>query len=371
MHPSPRDTAVLTIDLDAITANYQLLATTTKGAECAAVVKADAYGLGVERVAPALAASGCKTFFVATIDEGIQLRSILPKPDIHVLNGIMLNTEDDFIAHNLIPVLNSLTQIEDWKRHCGRKEQVFPADIHFDTGMNRLGLTPNERFQLYEQPDLLTGMDIRLCLSHLACADVLDDPMNERQLTNFMEIRRMVPIGRECLANSSGIYLSPPYHLDMVRPGCALYGINPRPEISNPMAQAVHLQGKILQVRDVDSPMSVGYGASHKVMGKGKIATVAVGYADGYLRSLGGNSKVSIGDFKVPVVGRVSMDLITIDVTNVPENTAKPGAFVDVIGPHNPVDVVAKNAGTIGYEILTSLGNRYHRLYVGGKTKLP
>ncbi len=370
MHPSPRDTALLTIDLDAITANYRLLSATAKGAECAAVVKADAYGLGVAKVAPALEVVGCKTFFVATLDEGIELRGILPQADIHILNGILLNTEDDFTAYNLIPVLNTLTQIEDWKRHCGRKEQVFPADIHFDTGMNRLGLAPDERFELYERPELLADMDIRLCMSHLACADVLDHPMNNRQLNNFTEIRRMIPIGRECLANSSGIYLSPLFHLDMVRPGCALYGINPRPEIPNPMAQAVHLQGKILQTRDVDSPMTVGYGASHKVTEKGKIATVAVGYADGYLRSLSSKAKVAIGDFKVDVVGRVSMDLIAVDVTKVPENLAKPGGFVDVIGPHNPVDVVAKNAGTIGYEILTSLGNRYHRLYVGGKTKI-
>ena len=371
MHPQPHDTAVLTIDLDAIAANYSLLAATAKGAECGAVVKADAYGLGMDRVAPILAESGCKTFFVATLGEGIQLRSLLPEAEIHLFNGIMLGTEKEFTAHNLIPVLNSLGQIEDWKRHCGRLGKALPADIHLDTGMNRLGLGPDERFELYDRRDLLEGMDIRLILSHLACADELDNPMNERQRTNFKEARRMLSVGRGSLANSSGIFLPPAFHLDVARPGCALYGVNPRPEVSNPMSQVVHLQGKTLQIRAVDSPMTVGYGATHKIDKKGKIATIAVGYADGYLRSLSNNSIVAIGDFKAAVVGRISMDLITVDVTDIPDNLVRPGGYVDIIGPHNPVDVVAAQAGTIGYEVLTSLGSRYHRIYVGGKTRLP
>jgi len=371
MQPLPRDSALLTIDLDAIAANYRLLVATAKGAECGAVVKANAYGLGVERVAPILVEAGCKTFFVATIDEGMQLREILPDAEIHVFNGLLVGTENDFTANSLIPVLNTLEQIEDWKRHCGRKEKSLPADIHLDTGMNRLGLGPDERLKLYDRTELLDDMDIRLVMSHLACGDELENPMNDRQRNNFKECRRMLSVGRGSLANSSGVFLPPAYHLDVVRPGCALYGINPRPEISNPMAQVVHLQGKILQVREVDSPMTVGYGASHKLGKKGKIATVAVGYADGYLRSLSNKATVSIGDFKAAVVGRVSMDLITVDVTDIPDHLARAGLFVDVIGPHNPVDVVAAKAGTIGYEILTGLGSRYHRLYVGGKTNQP
>ncbi|MFQ5765698.1 MAG: alanine racemase [Rhodospirillales bacterium] len=366
--------AVLTIDLDAIAANYRLLAGRLGDAVAAAVVKADAYGLGAERVAPALAAAGCRTFFVATLDEGLRLRGILDDPgdaghetsEIHVLNGIAAGPAADFEAGRLVPVLNGLGEITAWRDHCRARELALPCDVHVDTGMLRLGLPPDELRVLADEPARLDGLDIRNVLSHLASADEPECPKNAEQLQAFLDVRRVLPQGKASFANSSGIFLGPDYHFDMARPGVALYGGAPVPGESNPMAQVIILQGKIAQVRAVDTPQTVGYGATHRIEGPGRIATLAVGYADGYLRSLSNRGTGYIGDIPVPVVGRVSMDLITLDVSGVPEDSCPVGGLVDLIGPHNPVDRIAAEAGTIAYEVLTSLGNRYHRVYTGG-----
>jgi alanine racemase len=372
--PEAHAGAVLSIDLDAVTANYRLLADRLDGARCAAVVKADAYGLGVERVAPVLAQAGCRVFFVAQIEEGVQLRQILNDagdPDlvhaeIHVLGGLMAGTEEVFDASRLVPVLNSLDEIHNWKEYCRKLERPLPCDLHADTGMGRLGLPADEVDKLAEEPSRLDGLNILGVHSHLACADEPENPKNGRQLEAFLDVRLRLHQGQACFANSSGIFLGPEYHFDMARPGVALYGLGPVPGQPNPMAQVIRLQGKIAQVRDVDTPQTVGYGATHQVEEPGRIATVAVGYADGYLRSLSNKGTGYIGDAPVPVVGRVSMDLITLDVSSVPAHLCTPGAFVDLIGPNNPVERIADDAGTIGYEILTGLGRRYHRVYVGG-----
>jgi len=366
--------ALLTIDLGAIAGNYRLLLDRLAGVPAAAVVKADAYGLGAERVAPVLARAGCRVFFVAHIDEGARLRHILDgtgvaehaRAEIHVLGGLPPGTENAFAAARLTPVLNSLGEIAAWKDFCAAIEEPLPCDVHVDTGMGRLGLPPDETKRLAEEPERLAGLDVGNVLSHLACADEPDHPKNAEQLAAFRDIRARIGVGRACLANSSGIFLGSDYHFDMARPGVALYGVGPVPDAPNPMAQVVRLQGKIAQVRDVDTPQTVGYGAIHRVEGPGRVATVPVGYADGYLRSLSNRGTGYIGDIPVPVVGRVSMDLITLDVTGVPQDLARVGCLVDLIGPLNPVDRLAAEAGTIGYEILTSLGARYHRAYVGG-----
>ena len=360
--------AILTIDLDAVAANYRLLRGRLAGTACAAVVKADAYGLGMEHVAPALSRAGCEIFFVAHIDEGIQLRRLLPDAGIHVFNGLHAGCEPDFAEHRLVPVLNSLGDIEAWARFCGRAgaSPVPPADIHLDTGMTRLGLPPDEVDFLAREPDRLGPIDVAYVLSHLACADAPGHGLNRRQLDAFGKARGALAPRPASLANSSGIFLGAGYHFDLARPGAALYGVAPVPGEPNPMAQVVRLQGKILQVRNVDTPQTVGYGATHRIARRGRIATVAVGYADGYLRSLSNSGGANFGDIRVPVVGRVSMDLITLDVSGLPHRMARPGDLVDLIGPHNPVDRLAADAGTIGYEILTSLGSRYHRVYKGG-----
>jgi len=357
--------AILTIDLDAVVANYRLLQGRLGDRSCAAVVKADAYGLGMDKVAPALAAAGCPIFFVAQIEEGITLRRLLADAEIHVLNGLLPDSAPVFLEHRLVPVLNSLGNIEAWSRFCAGRDSVPPADVHIDTGMARLGLPAGELAVLTAEPERLQGLNLAYLISHLACADEPDHPLNRQQLDSLKAALGALPATRVSFANSSGIFLGPDYHFDLARPGVALYGVAPVPGEPNPLAQVVRLQGKILQVRDVDTPQTVGYGATHRVTRKGRIATVAVGYADGYLRSLSNSGSAYIGDTGVPVVGRVSMDLITLDVSAVADREARPGTLVDLIGPHNPVDRVAAEAGTIGYEILTSLGSRYHRTYTG------
>ena len=356
---------VLTIDLAAISANYERLATMAAPAACAAVVKADAYGLGLARVAPALAARGCRVFFVAHLDEGQALRTLLPKADIFVLNGALPGAEPRFAEAGLAPVLNDLEALDAWAA-LARARGGLPAALHLDTGMSRLGLSPAEIDALAADPARLDGVDLRYVMSHLACSEEPDNPMNAAQLDRFETARARLPRARASLANSSGIFRGAGYHFDLVRPGAALYGVNPCPGKPNPMADVVRLEAKILQVRDVDSAGTVGYGATHRVAGGARIATVAVGYADGYLRGLGGRAGCYIGETRVPVVGRVSMDLISLDVSAVPPESLGKDTLVEIIGPRHPVDALAEEAGTIGYEILTGLGRRYHRRYVGG-----
>ena len=366
--------AVLTIDLDAITANYHILTDRLGGVKPAAVVKADGYGLGAGPVAKTLANAGCRIFFVAHLEEGIRLRQTLNEAgdsdfvnaEIHILGGLMPDSQETFDASRLIPVLGSLDQIHNWKQYCDRLNRPLPCDIHADTGMCRLGLPPDELAKLEIEPSRVYNLNIHYIISHLACADEPEHSKNDEQLNAFRNVRRILPQGRASLANSFGIFLRPEYHFDLARPGAALYGIAPVPGQANPMAQVIRLQGKIAQVRDVDTPQTVGYGATYRAEGPARIATVAVGYADGYLRYLSSLGSGYIGKIPVPVVGRVSMDLITLDITGVPEHLCAPGSLIDLIGPNNPVDQVAIDAGTIGYEILTALGNRYHRVYVGG-----
>jgi len=353
---------ILTIDLAALVDNWRELKSHLGGAGCGAAIKADAYGIGASRAVIELARAGCTEFFVALIDEGIQVRHVLNEQaldaNIHILGGPL--APQTMIEHRLIPVLNSLSDIDAWKN-------VAPehaADIHIDTGMSRLGLPPDEMDVLSNDPGRCKGLNISHVLSHLACAEDHQSPMNAAQLQGFTNALKNFPDCKASLANSSGIYLGPAYHFDLARPGVSLYGVNPTPGKPNPMAQVIRLQGRILQVRDVDTPQSVGYGATHRVEHKGRIATVGVGYADGYLRSLSNCGFGYFGEHRAPLVGRVSMDLITFDVSDVPEGVAHPGAWVDLIGPNNPIDDVAQAASIIGYEILTALGSRLHRVYI-------
>jgi alanine racemase len=356
----------LAIDLGAIQRNYRRLkAELGPETDCAAVVKADAYGLGAAHVAPALAAAGVRFFFVAHLEEGIALRPLLPMAEVFVLNGLQPGLEAEFEAHQLIPVLNSLREIELWADRAHAVGRALPASIHLDSGISRLGLPPREVARLIAEPRRLDGLRLTLLMSHLACADEPEHEANRRQLELFQGWLRSLPAAPASLANSSGIFLGPDYRFHLVRPGAALYGVNPIRNHSNPMEQVIVAQGKILQVRDVDRGTTVGYGATHRIeCARARLAIVGVGYADGYLRSASGRGLAYLGNRLVRVVGRVSMDLITIDVSAAPEEEARPGTWVELIGPHLPVDEVADRAGTIGYEILTSLGRRYHRHYI-------
>ena len=359
--------AILSIDLDALAENYGILAgQAARGIGCAAVVKADAYGLGVERVAPVLIAAGCRQFFVAQLEEGIRLRGLLPEAEVHVLGGLLPGLESDFEAHGLTPTLNSLGEIEIWARHARRQEQSLAADLHVDTGMRRLGLPPDELDRLAGEPERLAGIDVALLISHLACAEQRDHALNAGQLADFRQVRDRLPPCPASFANSSGIFLGPDYHFDLLRPGVALYGANPTPDRETPMRPVVRLQGRIWQVRDARPGETVGYGATYEVTEPTRIATLALGYGDGHPRALGSRGEVFVGGQAAPVIGRISMDSTTIDVSGLPEGQVRPGTLVDVIGPNNPIDAVAASAGTVAYELLTNLGRRYHRTYSGG-----
>lgn len=356
--------ALLTVDLGAIRDNYRLLAGMNKGA-CAAVMKADAYGLGMEQVAPALALEGCKVFFTAHLEEGIRLRQLVPEDcAIYVLHGPPPGTAKDFFQYDLRPVLNDPGQLQEWRALARTLGRELAAAIQFDTGMSRMGFAPADLAALSASSDWLEGVRPTLVMSHLACADEACHAMNEAQRRRFDELRALFPGVPASLANSSGIFLGSAYHYDLLRPGAALYGINPQPGTPNPLKQAVSLHARVVQVRSVRDGDVVGYGAHHAVSGERRIATVAVGYADGWFRSLSGRGQAFIDGVAVPVVGRVSMDSMGLDVTGIAPERIVPGAEVELMGASHTVDEVAALAGTIGYEVLTRLGSRFHRRYL-------
>ncbi|MEC8198655.1 MAG: alanine racemase [Pseudomonadota bacterium] len=355
----------LTINLDAIAANYRLLRDRAAPATCAAVVKADAYGLGAVNVASRLWREGCRIFFVASLEEAITLREVLPAAEITALNGLLPGEATYYRAHEILPTLNDSGQIDTWAQFC-RSHEPMPAAVHLDTGMSRLGLAPADQNRLAENPERLNDFDFRYLLSHLACADTPEHPMNEQQRMDFAAIANRLPAATRSLAASSGIFLGPEWHFDMVRAGISMYGGAPNAAVPNPVAPVVTLNAIVLQIRDVDRPETVGYGATHQFTGKSKVATIAAGYADGYLRSASGQATAYSGETVLPLVGRVSMDLITLDATKAEGLSV--GDTVQLIGPQYGINELSADAGTIPYEILTSLGHRYHRQYTGGDT---
>jgi alanine racemase len=359
--------ATLTIDLGAVVANWKDLADRLRPARAGAVVKADAYGLGLAPVANALFAAGCRTFFVALPPEGVALRALLPDADIYVFVGVLSDGEAVTMAdQRLTPVLNDPGQIARYAAFARARGRSLPCAIHVDTGMNRLGLSAHEAEALIADPAALAPLEVRLVMSHLACAHDPDHPLNERQRAAFAAVGpRLTPGAALSLANSAGILLGGGYHFDLARPGAALFGLAPLVGRPNPMRNVVRLTAPIVQVRDVDSPGTVGYGATHRVVESAKIITVSVGYADGYAFSLSNRGHAFLGSARLPVVGRISMDLITLDATDVPAPLLRPGAEVELLGPRLSADDVARDAGVIGYEVLTRLGARLHRRYVG------
>ena len=359
--------ATLTINLDALMANYKWLSKKFTGRHVGAAVKANAYGTGQPFAAPALFKAGCRIYFVAVLGEGIELREILgPEPEIYVLAGVNKSEISEFRAHNLIPVLNHLGQIEDWSGAATSDNALWSAALHVDTGMARLGLPDDEFRTLLAERNRLSSVDLKLVMTHLASGDEPDNPNNLIQRNSFQEIAARFPDAEASLANGAGILLGPEYHFDVARVGLALYGGNPFGSGPNPMSEVVHLKAKILQVRKIDSPQGVGYGATHRATGPARIATIPVGYADGYPRSLGNRGFAVIDGIRIPVVGRVSMDLITVDVTDVPEHLSIPGCEVNLLGGDVPSDELAPAADTVDYELFTRLGRRFKRTYIGG-----
>ena len=367
-HAAPHASAVLTIDLGALRRNYRKLKAAAPGAECAAVVKADAYGTGAMQSAKALAQEGCDTFFVTTLEEAHGVRQAVPDAAIYVLDGFFRGTSPNFAAASVRPVLGSLPEIEEWAQFGAAQSESVRAALHIDTGMNRHGLTEGEIETIAANPGLLKGLEISLVLSHLACADDLAHAKNTEQRQAFEQLHAKLPDAPHSLANSGGIFLGPDYHYDMVRPGIALYGGNPFSSGANPMAPVVHLHGRIVQVRQAAQGETVGYGANQSLERATRLATVAVGYADGYIRMLGSTASSTgaagyIGGYWAPIIGRVSMDLITLDVTGIPEHVVQRGAMVELLGDNIELEDIARMAGTINYEVLTRLGRRHQRIY--------
>jgi alanine racemase len=360
---------VLTIDLSAIEANWKRLAGMTLPVECAAVVKGDGYGCGLEPVTAKLYAAGCRTFFVADIPEGRRVRAIAAEATIYVLDGVIPSTGPALADANLRPVINSPTELAEWDALVAATGWKGGAALHIDTGMNRLGLSVDEGVAIAARAKSETH-GFTLLMSHLACADTPDHTLNDRQIRMFRELRILYRGIPSSLANSSGIFLGGTVHCDMVRPGAALYGVNPTPGRANPMRPVIELKGRIIQVRLVPKGDSVGYGAAFTTTRPSRLAIVAVGYADGYARAAGAikgkpGTEAIVAGKRCPVVGRVSMDLMAIDVTDLPEGSARRGDFATLVGGGIGVDEIGAASGTIGYEVLTNLGRRYHRIYKG------
>jgi alanine racemase len=365
----PTANGILTVDLDAIIANWRKLEKTAVPAECAAVVKANAYGCGAEQVSRALASAGCKTFFVAGTEEAAVVRAAVPAATLYVLGGFFQNTGDAYAKHDCRPVIGDLNELAEWDVFCRRSGWSGGAAVHIDTGMNRLGLTISEAQGII--PRINAGdHGITLVMSHLASAEQLNSPMNAKQLTAFREIASLfagVPVS---LSNSSGIFLSPQFQFDVVRPGAALYGVNPT-EADNPMQPVVDLKARIVQIRNIDRGETVGYGGTWTARRPTRLAIVAAGYADGYFRAASSNdgtrgADVVVAGKRCPIAGRISMDLMVVDVTELDKNAVRRGHMVTLIGEGITVDELAHHFGTIGYEVLTSLGRRFARIYKGG-----
>ena len=355
----------LTIDLGALRDNYLTLKAMAPNAVTSAVVKADAYGLGADIVAPVLYDAGCRHFFVAHIDEAIALRMrIHGDADIFVLNGLQPGNEPSCAELKLIPVLNSPEQIAQWSAHSKALDTRLRAAIQIDTGMSRLGLAPVDLARIAASPELMDGIDVTFVMSHLACADEPDHAANGLQLAAMRKASALFPDAPVCFTNSGGIFLGADYHNHILRPGIALYGGAPYRLRPNPMKPVVRLDVAVIQTRTVPADIAVGYGGSLITKGETRLATLAAGYADGLPRSLSNSGAAWFDGVRLPIAGRVSMDSIIIDISALPEGALTHGSLVQIIGPDQTLEHVAEDAGTIAYEILTGLGRRYHRTYI-------
>ncbi len=373
MTPSPLHcsgtTARLTVNLDALKANYRTLRAAAPNSICAGVVKADAYGLGVEAVSTALWTAGCRTYFVAVLSEAENLRKLLPAAEIYVLNGLIKGAAADYVYLNVRPVLASIEEIDEWSLFCRNKNIRAPAAVHVDTGINRLGLEYAQAMDLFQNTQAFQDFELCMVMSHLACADEPDHPLNEQQVKRFKALRQLVPEVTFSLANSAGILAVPTAHFDLTRPGIALYGSNPVGSSNTVIKPVVTLQATILQVREVPAGQSIGYGATFTCQQPSKIAILGLGYADGFLRCLSGSNTETrthacIDGHLAPVVGRVSMDMIGVDVTALPDGAATRGGMAEVIGENISLDGLALASKTLSYELLTRLGNRFERVYM-------
>jgi alanine racemase len=343
----------LTINLDALAANWRWLAAHSHPAECAAAVKANAYGIGVARAVTTLMRAGCRTFFVATLEEGMALRKLSDTARIFVLDGVRTDAEVDLFANNdLMPVLNSPEQLSRWRRWNG------PCAVMLETGINRLGFRQSDFGSINFE-----HVNITLVMSHLASADQPDDPKNQQQLQAFHEYLPHCWNTNASLANSAAILLGAEYYFQLTRPGIALYGGYAGPPGSEQVRQVITAEASVLQVRTLAAGETVGYNATWTASRPSRIATLGAGYADGYLRAFSNKGAVWLSGARCPVVGRVSMDMITVDITDT--GPVQEGDYAELLGSHITLHEASTASGLSQYELLTSLGSRYVRIYVG------
>lgn len=364
----------LTIDLGALVENWQDMAQRSAPARAAAVVKADAYGLGIEDCGTALYEAGARDFFVAVMQEGITLRFFAPDARIYVLSGIWPGQEAAFYEHGLVPVLASEEQLAFWLSVTAEHGD-HPCALQVDTGFNRLGLPPEDAIAFADDVSRPASFSPVLVLSHLHSGDTPSSDLNRRQLETFRKVAAAFEGIELSLAASAGTFLGPDYHFDLTRPGIAVYGgeaVNDQP---NPMRPVAKAEARIIQIRDARKGETVSYGGTYQLTRDSRLAIVSAGYADGYLRSVSGTgvplrhvvpegAHGFLAGRRVPVVGRVTMDLTIFDVTDIPPTEIRAGDYVELFGPNIPLDEVARAAGSIGYELLTGLGLRYERRYI-------
>jgi alanine racemase len=365
----PETGGTLIIELNAIEENFRTLTRLLPASECAAVVKANAYGLGLEPVTTKLANAGCRTFFVADIAEARRVRACAPDVAVYVLNGFFPEAATAFAEINVQPVINTLSELAEWDAFVAASGWRGGAALHVDTGMNRLGISIAEAAALASRLQNETH-GFTLLMSHLACAELPDHPLNASQIRQFRELRLLYRGLPASLANSSGIFLGEHAHFDMARAGAALYGINPTPGRTNPMRPTIELSGRILQLRQVRQGETVGYGGVWTARRNSRLAVASLGYADGLLRAASGSdakrgTSAVIAGKRCPIAGNISMDLVCVDVTELADDEVRRGDFATFIGEQIPLDEVAASAGTIGYEILTRLAPRCHLVYRG------
>ncbi|WP_064696886.1 alanine racemase [Rhizobium aegyptiacum] len=357
-------TGYLTIDLAALGRNYQKLTSMLAPVGAGAVVKADAYGLGAERVAATLYDDGCRHFFVAQFVEAVRLRPALARDaQIFVLNGLQPGNEIGCAEMGVVPVLNSLAQWRQWSATARILKRCLPAVLQFDTGMSRLGFPQEERAELAAALRDGTNVEILFIMSHLASADDIESEQNGEQFAEMSSIADEFPGFDISFANSGGVFLGDAYHGVLARPGIALYGGAPNTGGRNPMEPVISLDVAVVQTRTVPAGTKIGYGGAHVTQRQMRLATIAAGYADGLPRSLGDLGAVYFNGIRLPIVGRVSMDSATVDISALPEGALTLGSLVEVLGPNQTLEAVARDAGTISYEILTGLGDRYHKQY--------
>jgi alanine racemase len=356
-------TSLLEVNTEAITHNYRTLTQLLHKSICGAVLKADAYGFGIEAVAPALMHQGCQHFFVAHIEEGILLRNLLKQPNIYVLSGVLPQTEKYFIEHALIPILNDFEMLMRWAEESQRLEKKLPCALHVDTGMRRNGFDRTDLDKLVTSPEHLNSLDVHFMMSHLVSSQALHDPLNGQQKKLFESIKQHFPSLKASLADTGGIYLAPEFHYDLIRTGKGLFGLFTPPQDSPPLQSCLRFLGRILQIRFAEKGETIGYGATHTLTRKSKLATIGIGFADGYDLRLSNNGFATFQHWKAPIVGRISMDYTVIDVTDIPESFCSVGGWAELVNDTMTLDTLAHSIGTHSRELSTGFSSRIHRIY--------